>query len=242
MPQTVGSENYMNSDYMEYQKKHRNSIRESDKVTIELIEKNLPAGNKLKLLDVGCHNGNLLYHINKAIPNLHLKGIDLFPGVVEGCRNDPQLSGISFEVMDVKDLHSTKADIVVVSAVMFRFNDNEYSHICHNFYRCLESGGTLVMFDLFNPFRQTLQIVEMTPTHPAGLVLNLRFQGEIEKKLVNAGFSEICFQMFEIPIDLPLVDPQDPLFTHTVRTKSDKRLQFRGSLYQPWCHLVAKKV
>ncbi|WP_096701974.1 class I SAM-dependent methyltransferase [Magnetospirillum sp. 15-1] len=87
MAEIVGSTQYMNSDYVEYQKKYRRDMRESDRVTSALIKDNLPAGDDLTLLDIGCHNGNLLYHLKNALPTLRMTGGDLFQGVIDGCRS-----------------------------------------------------------------------------------------------------------------------------------------------------------
>ena len=62
------------------------------------------------------------------------------------------------------------------------------------------------------------------------------------RQLMNAGFSDIQFYPFEIPIDLPEPNAASDLTTYTRRTEIGSRLQFRGSLYQPWCHLTARKI
>jgi hypothetical protein len=45
-----------------------------------------------------------------------------------------------------------------------------------------------------------------------------------------------------IPIDLPEPEDKsgDPI-TYTVKLENGNRICMRGSLYQPWCHLVARK-
>lgn len=237
----TGSPEYMAKTYVDYQKKYRENIRESDKALIELIQKNVPSPKGKSLLDIGCHNGNLLFHIKNTIPNLSLHGIDLFSDVIEGCRNDPDLKGIKFDTMNILDLHCEPVDVIVVSAVLFRFSDEEHLKIWRSFYDKLKVGGLVLSFDFYNPFRQTLRIVEETETHPEGLVLNFRPQQTIAAMLTKIGFLDSRFNMFQIPIDLDLQDPADPLYTHTKRLANNGRLQFRGALYQPWCHLVVKK-
>lgn len=241
MAEIVATTHYMNSDYVEYQKQYRRNMRESDKVTIALIKDNLPAGEDVTLLDIGCHNGNLLYHLKKALPALRMTGGDLFEGVIDGCRADPDLAGIDFQVMDVTKLDCPPMDFIVASAVLFRFDDAQHQTVWENIYRSLKPGGIAVTFDFYNPFRQTLRIVDETETHPDGLILTFRSQQSVRTRLREIGFTDINFQMFEIPIDLELQDPTDPIYTHTRRSADGKRLQFRGSLYQPWCHLVARK-
>jgi len=244
MAEIVGSDKYMNSDYVEYQRKYRKNIRESDKVTIELIKKNVLTREKaedLSLLDIGCHNGNLLYHLKAALPQIKMMGGDLFQGVIDECRADPDLAGIDFDVMDVTDLRCEPVDIIVVSAVLARFSREEHKNIWQSFYDILKPNGIVISFDWYNPFRQSLRIIEETETHPNGLILNFWSQELVKDQLIEIGFVKYQFQMFEIPIDLELKDPSDPLYTHTRLTVDGNRLQFRGALYQPWCHLVAHK-
>jgi len=241
MAQIVGSAEYMNTAYMDYQKKYRQTMRESDKVTISLIQDNLPRGESLRLLDIGCHNGNLLYHLKQAMPQLQMLGGDLFQGVIDQCRADQDLIGIDFQVMDVTDLKCPSMDIIVASAVLCRFDEQQFSNIWKRFFDLLRPGGLVVSFEWYNPFRQNLRIAEETDMHPGGLILNFWSQHLVRSQLQKIGFEDMRFQMFEIPIDLELQDPTDPFLTHTRQTSDGQRLQFRGALFQPWCHLVTRK-
>jgi trans-aconitate methyltransferase len=241
MAEIVGSVGYMNNSYVEYQNKYRRNMRESDKATISLIKDNLPIGEGLRLLDIGCHNGNLLYHLRQAMPQIHMTGGDLFQGVIDRCLADQDLIGIDFHVMDLTDLHCPPVDIIVASAVLFRFDEQQHSNIWQRFFDLLRPDGLVVTFDFYNSFRQNIRVIEETETHPEGLVLNFWSQQLVRAQLTKIGFTDLQFQMFDIPIDLELQDPTDPLYTHTRQTCDGKRLQFRGALYQPWCHLVTRK-
>jgi SAM-dependent methyltransferase len=241
MAEIVGSVDYMNNTYIGYQRKYRGDIRESDRVTISLVRDNLPKGKNLRLLDIGCHSGNLLFHLKQALPQLRLIGGDLFQGVIETCRADPDLSGIEFEVMDLTDLQCAPVDIIVASAVLFRFEEEQHGRIWQRFFELLKPGGIVVTFDFYNPFDQNLRLVESTVMHPEGLLLNFWSQQLVMSQLIKIGFKDIQFRMFQIPIDLILQVPTDPLYTYTKQTLDGERLQFRGALYQPWCHLVAGK-
>ena len=241
MTDIVGSAEYMNTNYVEYQNKYRRDMRESDKVTISLIQDNMPRGENLQLLDIGCHNGNLLYHLKQTMPRIEMTGGDLFQGVIDLCRADQDLVGIEFHVMDLTDLICKQVDIIVASAVLFRFDERQHSDIWQRFFNLLRPGGLVVTFDFYNPFLQNLRVIEETKTHSKGLVLNFWSQELVRSQLTKIGFTDIQFQMFEIPINLNLQDSTDPLYTHTRQTCDGKRLQFRGALFQPWCHLVTRK-
>ncbi|MDZ4252734.1 MAG: class I SAM-dependent methyltransferase [Sulfuritalea sp.] len=231
----------MANDYVEYQKKYRKNIRESDRELIKLVDQNVPDRIGKVLLDIGCHNGNLLFHVKDLLPGFSLRGVDLFPDVIDKCRKDPDLFGIEFSAMDLLDLQCEPVDVIVISAVLSRFDDVQHRKIWQSLYNKIKPGGVIISFEWYNPFKQTLRIVEETYTHPEGLVLHFRSQSAVRALLDGIGFRQCEFHMFEIPIDLELQDPTDPLYTHTRRLENGERLQFRGALYQPWCHLVARK-
>ena len=60
--------------------------------------------------------------------------------------------------------------------------------------------------------------------------------------LEESGLGNASFEPFSIQIDLPRPEISGPIYTYTVRTDEGDRLQFRGTLFQPWCHLVANKL
>src|SRR5262245_62084252 len=64
----AGKPNYQthvaDARYDVYQDRYRNSIRESDKVLIEMI-RSVVEGRSASLLDIGCSTGNLLRHIKR---------------------------------------------------------------------------------------------------------------------------------------------------------------------------------
>jgi SAM-dependent methyltransferase len=241
MAEITGKPDYMAKEYVEYQQRYRKNPRESDKVLITLLQKNLKDQKGKSLLDIGCHNGNLLFHIRKNLPDLRLCGGDLFPAVISQCKADADLKGIAFEEMDIRALDGPPFDVIVTSAVLARFSDVDHEVIWKNIYRKTNPGGFVISFDWYIPFHQTLKIIEETDAHPDGLILNFRSQKGMRTILDNAGFCAVEFQPFIMPINLPLTNPSDPLYTHTRLAADGERLQFRGCLYQPWHYLIAHK-
>lgn len=246
MAQQTASSTHLAGEYAAYQQRYRDQPRESDRVLLDLLDEALasrPAGAEpARILDIGCHNGNLLGHIRRRFPDASLWGVDLIPEVIDACRSDRDLSGIRFDAMDVRALEiEAAADVVIVNAVLFRFNDDELDAALKGIGRSLAPNGTLLVFDFYHSFHQTLRIVEESDRHPEGLILTFRSQRDMRERLARAGFPEPVFRPFEIPIDLPQSDPVDPAPTYTVPTRDGHRLQFRGALHQPWCHVVATK-
>jgi SAM-dependent methyltransferase len=236
------------ADYSAYQQRYSEQIRESDRVVIEIVRELNEKRQGLRVLDIGCSTGNLLRHLNVLVPGLELTGGDLVPDVLSACRADPGLAGIEFEELDLLALPRERFDIVIVNAVVYLLNDDEFRTAAQSLSGALRAGGALVMFDFFHPFRQELEIKETSRSHPAGLVLHFRSEARGRSILTDAGFDDVEFRPFSIPIDLEpgnryRDDPGgfEDLNSYTRLAADGERLLFRGTLYQPWCHLVAQK-
>lgn len=235
---------YAAGDYLEYQKRYAASLRESDRVLIDQVARVVAErpGEDLTLVDIGCSTGNLLRHIGGRIPGLRLVGGDVYPAVIEGCREDESLGGISFEVMDILALDRDHAfDIVIVNAVLYLFGSDDLAKAIANVAAVTKAGGRFITFDLFHGSAQDLEVVERSETHPDGLLLHFRPFSDIRELLESNGFSEVSYEPFRIPIDLARPERPADISSHTVRTKGGERLIFRGALFTPWCHLTAVK-
>jgi trans-aconitate methyltransferase len=233
----------MQNEYAKYQEQYRAKLKDSDAQILRLIDGLLPKGGKGNtIVDIGCHTGNLLHHLKRRYPEAQLAGWDIFPAVIDAARMDPELASVTFDVMSVLDVQAAGlADVAVLSAVLFRFGDREHETAWRQIGKTLKPGGHAVVLDFYHEFRQTLRIVDETDVHPDGLTLNLRSRWDVEKQLQSLGFDQVRFFPFEISIDLARKDPGDPVTTYTCGTLDGRRLQFRGALYQPWCHLTARK-
>ena len=241
------------SDYLAYQARWSTNARESDRVIIEhvanAVEALPSAGREPHVVDIGCSTGNLLKHLRSALPDVRLSGSDYSPESVATCRADPALAGMAFETVDIVQMAAEDVfDVAVVNAVLYLLDQTDFDAALRGLARSLRPGGTLVVFDFFHPFRQDLSIIERSRSHPDGLPIHFRSMAEVEASLGVAGFSSVRFEPFEIPIDLEEGAPHgdnrsgfEDLNSYTVRAEDGRRLLFRGTLFQPWCHLIAVK-
>jgi len=239
-------------NYIAYQSRYKVDPRESDRALISLIGRTLPPAPQrrgLRLLDIGCSTGNFLMHLRGALPELSYTGADLTREQVEVCRQDPELEGIEFSVMDMHNLGAAAAyDCIVANAVTYLFVPDEYQKAMQGVARALRPGGWYFSFEWAHPYHQELQIIEWSRSHPDGLKMHMRSYGTVRSILTAAGFDEVEFHPFKIPIDLEGAKSSaatevgfEDLNTRTIRTETGERLLFRGALAQPWCHLVARK-
>jgi SAM-dependent methyltransferase len=248
------SDEKLHEKYGAYQERYAENIRESDRVIINIVEEALTRDfpdRPASLLDIGCHTGNLLMHLRRAIPadRLELSGADLVEEVIEACRKDERLDGIRFEVMDMLSLDATDPwDMVIANAVAVYFDVDEYEKAIASIAGALKPGGTYVAFEWLHPWPQDLEIRETSRSHPEGLTIHFRPHEVVEPILRRHGFTEVEFRAFEIPIDLERgekfrddLEGFEDLNSYTRTTADGERLIFRGILFQPWCHIVARK-
>ena len=237
----VGDAEHMRQ-YAEYQAKYASQIRESDRRLIEMIRP-LVANGARTLIDFGCSTGNLLLHLKHAVPQLKLRGADLVETIIDANRKNPSLAGIDFVVADMLQPDSTGAtyDVVVTNAALMFFDDAEFDRAIAMLGRLVAAGGSFVAFDLFHPFEQEITLVERSIGHPAGLKFSLRSWKTAQRAIRAAGLSPADMTMWNMPIDLPVPAQPDDITSYTVNATDGRRLSFRGSLYQPWCHVIAKK-
>jgi SAM-dependent methyltransferase len=238
--ETRGSDEQLVSSYSAYQQRYATEVRASDRVLIELIAARADGRRGLSLLDIGCSTGNFLRHLRAALPGLGLTGGDVVPSVVAACRENPDLAGIDFEVVDITDF-AGEHDFVVANAILFLLDDDELDRAAASAAAALRPGGAFLVFDWFHPFEQELDLVERSAVNPDGLRLRIRSYSLARRILERHGLTGVRFQPFSMPFDLSRpADPGD-ITSFTQLTSAGERLSFRGTLFQPWCHVVAEK-
>lgn len=243
----VKDETFLN-EYNAYQAKYATNIRESDKVLINLVREAFSrhdaSKGPFKLLDIGCSTGNLLLHLKNLVPGLELVGGELAESSLEVCRSNPSLKGIRFERLDMLDIdYESEFDVIVANAVAVYFYWDEYAKAARSCNRALKKGGTYLAFEWLHPFKhQDITITETTIGHPKGLRICFRPMPKVASVFEEAGFKQVTFHPFELPIELPQPGFDEEVVSYTVKSADNRNLCFRGTLFQPWCHLSAIKV
>lgn len=229
--------------YCDYQKKYKDEPRESDKVTLSLVKTASAGRTNVSILDIACSTGNFLRHLRTHIPSANLTGADLSIDFIEQCKMDSQLSSIKFEVADMLKLPEIgHFDIITATAVTYLFDWADYRSALKSIVDALKPGGSYIGFEFVNPFTvQDMTIIETNDWNPDGLTLRIRPMKKVEQAMKDAGFESVDFKPFVLPIDLPHNGFDADIITYTRKDEHGERLAFRGALFQPWCHFVARK-
>jgi len=247
MTSSFSYEDYINDgafleNYNLYQARYMENIRESDKVIVSIVEDIVSNAEKkpLKILDIGCSTGNLLLHLSRRVSGSEYIGGDLALSSLEECRKNPELKGISFEHLDIMELPEERFDVVIVNAVLYMFDAQQYDRALVSLAKTLKPGGTAIIYDFAHPFEhQLLTIDETSLMHPNGLRLSFRPMKYVTEHMTAAGFLAPIFRPFQLPIDLPKPGYDEEVVTYTVDAADNSRMMFRGALFQPWCHMTA---
>ena len=231
-------------DYRRHQSQYAAKMRESDRVLVEHVARFLgPGGGAGKsLVDVGCSQGNLLLHLKHLLPGLQLHGIDLAAGILAQNRANPDLAGIEFTEMDMLAMPTTlQYDVVVANAALMFFDREQFDKAVRNLGALVKPGGTFIAFDYFNPFEQEVTLTETSVLHPKGLTFSFRSYKVARAAVAAAGLSPPAFHPFQMPFALPRSEDPTNVNSYTLRDDHGQHHSFRGSVYQPWCHLIAAK-
>jgi SAM-dependent methyltransferase len=229
--------------YEQYQARYSTTVRESDRVLLDTVARLASERDgPVSLLDLGCSTGNLLLHLKRLHPELELTGGDIVAEIIEGCRSNPELEGIDFAEMDMLALdQDARFDLVVTNAALMFFTEEELRQALHSLGGVVKPDGFLVAFDFFHPFEQEVAIVERSRSFPEGLKFHFRSYRLIREALADAGFEEPELRPFEIPIDLPRPGDLADITSWTERSADGRGMSFRGTIFQPWCHLTARR-
>lgn len=235
---------YLGGEYLEYQRRYATEIRESDKVLLDLLAQTLREERRCgaSLLDIGCSTGNFLRHAKHGLPGLELHGADLLAEPIDRCRRDPELSGVSFDVFDIRRQAAPRQyDFIVMNAVLHSFGDEPLDRAIEHVSRSLVPGGWFFAFALVTPFNQDVDIFERSVQHADGVGLRIHSERTLNGLFGRYGFDACEYRPFQIPIELTAPQDLSDMRSYTISSDTGGRLLFRGCVFQPWCHFRVRK-
>lgn len=236
-----------------YNRRYSSEPRASDLVLLSILEELASERSEpLRLLDVGCGNGNLLRMIAHQFPSWQLFGMDPAEPIIAECANDPSLAGVTFfwgDVLEssVEHLGGQKFDIVLVNAVLQVLTATQILEAYTALFSYLHTSGHLINFDGYFESEEVSSVTVHLDYESSDLdnfqgsrhtYLSLNFAS---KALKEKGFTQIEFTPFFVPVELAR-EKENPRKTFTLDLSDGRRLSMLEVIAQPWCFLTATRL
>ena len=186
----------------------------------------------LKLLDVGCATGKLLYYIKKTLPSFtYLAGMDVSKVMIkEAQRHVPGVKFFVGSVIDKKIFRKRIYNAVTCCGVLPIFDDPEI--LLNNLLSCVCEGGTIIIFNAFNndPVDVVMRYSRVDVRDNAWKKgLNMFSCRTVENILKNSGYKlRWEWHDFRMPFAIRK-DTKDSLRAWTMRTEYDSHQQINGA-------------
>lgn len=143
-------------------------VKETHKYYIKQFYQHLHVKASLRVLDVGCGNGELLHIIHNEFPNWELKGVDPTPEFIQCAKNFDGLKAVDFSVGDIESIDG-HYDLVLCTGVLQIFSDFEKP--LSKLLGVTKVGGHVIVDGLFNKYNveTRLQYCDNSNTHAQGV-------------------------------------------------------------------------
>ena len=207
--------------------KRKVNTKEYFKFLHKILSKNRKINSsKVKIIDIGCATGELIYFLKTKFKNANFYGLDVHPKLIKYAKKDPDLRDVDFSVGNIVDSpkknHFKKFDVVLFIAVHSIWDDIDVWF--SNLKKYAKKGASIYIFGLFNP-------------NPIDTFVKIRRSGSKSKNL-EPGWNLISIQTYkryfksknikkykfypwEIKIKIPM-NKNDLMRSYTQKTSKNK--------------------
>ena len=203
--------------------------KEDFKTIATKLDALLDADRTYDVADVGCGNGELLYHLHKRHPHWRLHGFDHTPDFIDTARRFPGLAGVEFACRDLWEIDGAY-DVVLATCFLPLFRDIEAPlgkllDICRD-------GGYVLATGLFNPFDIEVRVEFCDNTNPQTrgewrTDFNRHSQASVRRMLAQRARS-IEFEECDYDIHMP-PDPERPVRVWTFKDDAGRTCLINGA-------------
>ncbi len=133
--------------------------KESFKFLTKILKKRLLKKKYYDVLDIGCANGELIYHLERNFTNLRLNGFDVRNDLLKKAKKNLSEKTSLRQVNINKKIRNKfykKYDIILVSGVISIFDD--LNNFKYNLKKLLKPNGRIFIFGLFNNFDYNVHV------------------------------------------------------------------------------------
>lgn len=204
--------------------------KEDFKHVMSRLEALLDTAAPHDVADIGCANGELLYHLHKRYPHWRLTGYDRKAEFLETARTFPGLADVTFTEANLYNIEET-FDVVIATLFLPRFDEIE-SPLAALLSLC-RPGGYLLTTGLFNPHDIEVRALVRDNTDPEmedawrsdfNRHSRSRIEREFGPRVQWLDFEEVSYDGVEIPRD-----PNNAMRVWTLRTEEGKTLLINGA-------------
>ncbi len=179
--------------------------------------------------DVGCGNGELLYHLHKRWPHWRLYGFDHTPEFIETARGFPGLAGVELACRDLWEIEGAY-DVVIATCFLSLFRDIE-APLARMLELCRD-GGYLLATGLFNPFdiEVRVEFCDNTREQTRGewrTDFNRHSQASVRRMLAGRARS-VAFEECTYDVDIA-PDPERPMRVWTFKDGAGRTSLINGA-------------
>jgi len=179
--------------------------------------------------DIGCANGELLYHLHQRFPCWVLHGYDHTAEFIETARAVPELSDMRFRRADLFEIDE-QYDVVIATCFLSLFREIEPP--VHKLVDLCKPGGLVLATGLFNPFDIYVRVEFCDNSRPetAGQWrsdFNRHPQRRLRETLGDR-VARVEFEPCRYGVDLPR-DPDRPIRVWTLRDEKGETWLINGA-------------
>lgn len=211
--------------YLKDQRKQ--NTKEYFKFLLKILRKNKITQRKgVKIIDIGCATGELIYYLKNRFKNADFYGLDVHPKLIKFAKKDPDLKDVNFSVGNIinppRKNHLNKYDVVLFIAVHSIWDDIDIWFSKLKKYG--KKGSSIYIFGLFNsnPIDTFVKIRRSSSKNknlePGWNLISINtYKNYFKKK----GVKNYKFHPWEIKINLP-INKKDLMRSYTQKLSNNK--------------------
>jgi trans-aconitate methyltransferase len=190
--------------------------KETTKFFRDALEKITEPGRSYSMVDIGCANGEMIYHFQKKFPNWSYYGLDHLPAYIDSANQHPLFRGSNQFRFETKGLYDVEGqyDIVALFGTMHLFWDHE--PVLDKLLSLTKPGGYVLVDEFFSRDEIEVRLMYRDKSNPLKKDewvrdFPVRTQSGLREYLADKA-SSVTFH------DIPMVEiPRDPDAVH-IRT------------------------